>query len=196
MIIIFSNKISSEEYSKIYPNKTVSEIIKEVHTIHDRRGAAHKQKQINYKIAMTQSWFEVKVSYERAGEKGLNTKVNEVYLVQGFTFTEIEKRITQELQPQVTGEFNINEMKRVKYGEIVDTEDENTDKWYKCKIVLVTIDEVSAKEKKTSVVILVKAEDCAGAVSGLNKHMEDSVMAYDLASVNESSIVDIFHYEG
>ena len=61
---------------------------------------------------MTQSWFEVKVSYERAGEKGLNTKVNEVYLVQGFSFTEVEKRITLELQPSVTGEFTINEMKR------------------------------------------------------------------------------------
>ena len=46
-----------------------------------------------------QSWFECKVTYERAGEKGLNTKVNEVYLVQGFTFTEIEKRLTQELKP-------------------------------------------------------------------------------------------------
>ena len=44
---------------------------------------------------MIQSWFEVKVAYERAGEKGLNTKVNEVYLVQGFTFTEIEKHITR-----------------------------------------------------------------------------------------------------
>ena len=41
---------------------------------------------------MVQSWFEVKVTYERPGEKGLNTKVNEVYLVQGFTFTEIEKQ--------------------------------------------------------------------------------------------------------
>ena len=45
---------------------------------------------------MTQSWFECKVTYERAGEKGLNTKVNEVYLVQGFSFTEIEKRLTLE----------------------------------------------------------------------------------------------------
>ena len=67
---------------------------------------------------MVQSWFEVKVTYERAGEKGLNTKVNEVYLVQGFTFTEIEKRISQELQPQVTGEFNINKMERTKYNEL------------------------------------------------------------------------------
>ena len=144
---------------------------------------------------MVQSWFEVKVTYERAGEKGLNTKVNEVYLVQGFTFTEIEKRITQELQPQVTGEFNINEMKRVKYGEIVDTQDETADKWYKCKIVLVTIDEASAKEKKTPVLLLVKAESVPDAISRLNIHMKSSVMDYELTSVNNSPIVDIFQYE-
>ena len=61
---------------------------------------------------MTLSWIECKVTYERAGEKGLNTKVNEVYLTQGFTFTEVEKRITMELQPQVTGTFDINKMER------------------------------------------------------------------------------------
>ena len=144
---------------------------------------------------MTLSWIECKVTYERPGEKGLNTKVNEVYLTQGFTFTEVEKRITMELQPQVTGSFDINKMERTKYNELVNCDEENADKWFKCKIVMRTIDEVSAKEKKTSVVILVKAEDCAGAVTALNKHMEDSVMTYDLASVNESSIVDIFHYE-
>ncbi len=145
---------------------------------------------------MTISWFECKVTYERAGEKGLNTKVNEVYLTQGFTFTEIEKRLTIELQPQVTGTFDIMKMERTKYNELVNTTDENADKWFKCKIVMLTIDEVSAKEKRTSVVILVKAEDVADAVKRLTKHMEDSVMNYDLASVNESSIVDIFPYEG
>ena len=54
----------------------------------------------------------------------------------------------------------------------------------------------TAKEKKSSVVILVKAEDVTNAVKNLNKHMEDSIMDYNLASVNESPIVDIFHYEG
>lgn len=145
---------------------------------------------------MTLSWFECKVTYERAGEKGLNTKVNEVYLTQAFSFTEVEKRLTMELQPQVTGSFDIHKMERTKYNELVNTDDENADKWFKCKIVMLTIDEVSAKEKKTSVVILVKAEDVAGAVKRLTKHMEDSIMNYDLAAVNESPIVDIFPYEG
>ena len=103
---------------------------------------------------MTLSWIECKVTYERPGEKGLNTKVNEVYLTQGFTFTEVEKRITMELQPQVTGSFDINKMERTKYNELVNCDEENADKWFKCKIVMRTIDEVSAKEKKTSVVHL------------------------------------------
>lgn len=145
---------------------------------------------------MTLSWIECKVTYERPGEKGLNTKVNEVYLTQGFTFTEVEKRITMELQPQVTGSFDINKMERTKYNELVNCDEENADKWFKCKIVMRTLDEVSAKEKKTSVIILVKAEDVAGAVKRLTKHMEDSVMDYELAAVNESPIVDIFPYEG
>jgi hypothetical protein len=86
-------------------------------------------------------------------------------------------------------------MERTKYNELVDSQSETADKWFKCKITMVTIDEVSAKEKKSSVVILVKAEDVTNAVKNLNKHMEDSIMDYNLASVNESAIVDIFHYE-
>ena len=144
---------------------------------------------------MLESWFECKVTYERPGDKGTNTKVNESYLMKDFTFKSVEKRLTLELQPFVTGEFNINEMKRVKYGEIVDTQDETADKWYKCKIVLVTIDEASAKEKKTPVLLLVKAESVPDAISRLNIHKKSSVMDYELTSVNNSPIVDIFQYE-
>jgi hypothetical protein len=144
---------------------------------------------------MLESWFECKVTYERPGEKGANTKINESYLMKDFTFSSVEKRLTMELQPFVTGEFNINEMKRVKYGEIVDTQDETADKWYKCKIVLVTIDESSAKEKKTPVLMLVKAESVPDAITRLNIHMTSSVMDYELTSVNNSPIIDIFQYQ-
>ena len=112
-----------------------------------------------------------------------------------FTISSIEKRLTAELQPNVSGELNINEMKRVKYGEIVDTQDENADKWYKCKIVLVTIDETSATEKKTPVLMLGKAESVPDAISRLNIHMKTSVMDYELTSVNNSPIIDIFQYQ-
>lgn len=144
---------------------------------------------------MTPKHFEIKTTYERAGEKGLNTKVNEVFLMTDYTFKAAEERITEELAPQVTGEFNISKIEVKNYSEIIDTEDESADRWFKCKIAMVVIDEVSAKEKKTSLLYLVKAESVDDAIKRTHKFMENSVCDYEIALVTESPIVDIFAYE-
>ena len=144
---------------------------------------------------MTPKHFEIKTTYERAGEKGLNTKVNEVFLMTDYTFKAVEERITQELAPQVTGEFGISKIEVKDYSEIINTEDENAERWFKCKITMVIIDEVSAKEKKTSLLYLVKAESVDDAIKRTHKFMENSVVDYEIVLVTESSIVDIFGYE-
>ena len=144
---------------------------------------------------MTLKHFEIKTTYERAGEKGLNTKVNEVFLMTDYTFKAVEERITEELAPQVTGEFNISKIEVKNYSEIIDTEDESAERWFKCKIAMVVIDEVSAKEKKTSLLYLVKGESVDDAIKRIHKFMESSVCNYKVALVTESPIVDIFGYE-
>ena len=144
---------------------------------------------------MMNKWFECKVKYVKTMENGLEKPVTETYLVDALSFTEAEKRFLEEIRPFMSGEFEVTGIKPVKFSDVYYCDLESADKWFKCKITMVTIDEVSAKEKKSSVVILVKAEDVTNAVKNLNKHMEDSIMDYNLASVNESPIVDIFHYE-
>lgn len=144
---------------------------------------------------MTPKHFEIKTTYERVGEKGLNTKVNEVFLMTDYTFKAVEERITEELAPQVTGEFNICKIEVKNYSEIIDTEDECADRWFKCKIAMVTIDVVSGKEKKSNLLYLVKAESVDDAIKRTHKFMESSVCDYEIALVTESPIVDIFGYE-
>lgn len=144
---------------------------------------------------MTPKHFEIKTTYERAGEKGLNTKVNEVFLMTDYTFKAVEERITRELAPQVTGEFNISKIEVKSYSEIINTEDESADRWFKCKIAMSFIDEVSGKEKKTNVLFLVKAESVDDAIKRTHKFMETCVSDYEIALVVESPIVDIFGYE-
>lgn len=125
----------------------------------------------------------------------MNTKVNEVFLMTDYTFKAVEERITTELAPQVTGEFNISKIEVKSYSEIINTEDESADRWFKCKIAMSFIDEVSAKEKKTSVLFLVKAESVDDAIKRTHKFMETCVSDYEIALVTESPIVDIFGYE-
>lgn len=124
----------------------------------------------------------------------MNTKVNEVFLLTDYTFKAAEERITEELAPQVIGEFNISKIEVKNYSEIIDTMDESADRWFKCKIT-VAIDVVSGKEKKTGLLYLVKAESVDDAIKRTHKFMEGSVCDYEIALVTESPIVDIFGYE-
>lgn len=143
---------------------------------------------------MTPKHFEIKTTYERAGEKGLNTKVNEVFLMTDYTFKAVEERITEELAPQVTGEFNISKIEVKNYSEIINTEDECADHWFKCKIATILLDEVSGKEKKSNLLYLVKAENVEDAILRTHKYLS-GIFNYDIALVTESPIVDIFGYE-
>jgi len=121
---------------------------------------------------MMHTWFECKVRYEKMMENGLNKKVTEPYLVDALSFTEAEARIIEEMTPFMTGEFVVSDIKRAKYSELFPCEADSADKWFKCKVFFVTLDEKSGAEKKTSTMMLVQASDLANALDQLNKGMD------------------------
>ena len=60
-------------------------------------------------------------------DDGMQKKVTEAYVVDALTFTEAEKRITEEMSSCIRGEFEVNDIKRAHYKEIffsdLDTDD-------------------------------------------------------------------------
>lgn len=141
------------------------------------------------------SWFECKVTYEKAGEDGLLTKTSESYLVDTVSFTDAENRITTELEPFVTGEFIINSIKKVRIAEIIDSDVETDDRWWRAKVILVMIDEDKDVEKYVAVANYIKAETLEGAVGYLTDFMKDSVYPYRIASIAETQVVDVYKYQ-
>ena len=59
------------------------------------------------------NWFECKVRYEKMLESGMQKMVTEPYLVDAWSFTEAEARITEEITPYMSGEFSISDIKCV-----------------------------------------------------------------------------------
>ena len=57
---------------------------------------------------ITATFFECGVRYERTTEEGTTKKVNELYIVDALTFTEAESRITEEMKPYVSGDFEVD----------------------------------------------------------------------------------------
>ena len=53
-------------------------------------------------------WFETKVKYDKTLETGNIKTVTEPYLVDALSFTEAEARITEEMQPYISGEFTVS----------------------------------------------------------------------------------------
>lgn len=67
--------------------------------------------------------YECGVRYERTMENGMTKKVTELYLVDACSFAEAEGRITKEMKPYISGDFDVVSIKRTNYSEIVEKVD-------------------------------------------------------------------------
>lgn len=138
------------------------------------------------------TWFECKVKYQKIDENGKEKKVNEAYMIDAISFTEAEQRIYKELETMISGEFDVTGITKSKISEVVPSE--TGDRWFKCKLTLMTIDESSGKEKKATQQILVMAEDVKDAFDKVYKSMDGIPVDFSIPSVYESTILDVFAY--
>ena len=144
---------------------------------------------------MMNKWFECKVKYDKTMENGLVKKVSEPYLVDAISFTEAEKRFIEEMRPFMTGEFEVSDIKRVNYSEVFFNDAESADRWFKCKLSFITLDEKSGAEKRTNSYALVQAADLREAIKHLDEQMKGTIMDYQIAAVTETMIMDVYPYD-
>ena len=143
---------------------------------------------------MLHTWFECKIRYEKTMDNGMNKKVTEPYLVDALSFTEAEARIIEEMTPFISGGFTVSDIKRANYSELFPCEEDSADRWFKCKLVFITLDEKSGAEKKTSTLVLVQAADLRDAVKKLDEGMKGTMADYQITSVAETAIMDVYPY--
>ena len=141
------------------------------------------------------NWFECKVKTEKTLENGTQKKVTEPYIVDALNFTEAEARIIKEISPYCNGQLEVVDIKRVKYSELFTNEADSADKWYKVKVMFITLDEKSQTEKKTASFILVQASDFKDALATFEEGMKGSLADYEINTIQETNILDVFPFE-
>ena len=140
-------------------------------------------------------WFECKIRHDKTLEDGKIKRVTEAFMVDALTFTEAERRFLEEMEPYVSGDFEVADIKKSRLSELFESNDGNDDRWYKAKVAFITIDEKTAVEKRTNQNFLVQAQNLKTAVLNLEKGMAGTMGDWELISVAETAIQDIFHYE-
>ena len=137
--------------------------------------------------------FEVKAKYSKIDEQsGKEKKFNAVYLVDAVSYTDAEAKMYAELEKMVASEFKIPAIKESNYQDILFFDDGEC--WYKVKFSMLSIDEEAGKERKQTFTSLVEACDIDQAKERLDTAFQGTTFDYDVISVAESNIIDVFMY--
>lgn len=139
------------------------------------------------------NWFECKIRYEKTAEEGKIVKALESYLIDALSFTEAEARIIEEMKPFISGEFTVSNVRRSRISEMFFNE--NGDKWYRAKVMFISLDEEKGIEKCTPVIMYIQASDFDEASKVLKDGMKGSMADYRVYSITETPILDVYKYD-
>lgn len=142
-------------------------------------------------INKTASWKECYVIYEKVMENGVQKKVKEIYVVDGISFGEAEERIIKEMSCYISGDFEVYNINPAVYKEVVFSENDTADRWYKCRVQFITIDERTEREKRTNVYYLVNADTLEQARKNMDELMHGVMLDYVIVKIEETKIMDV-----
>lgn len=142
---------------------------------------------------MITPWYECKVKYEKTLETGTQKKVTETYLIDALSCSEAEIRIIAELAPFIVGEFSVKSVKEVHFSEMFN--DPNGDKWYRAKVMFLTIDEKSCREVRNASYMLIQAASFEQAKKNLDTGMKGTMADWELNTISETNIIDVITFK-
>ena len=128
-------------------------------------------------------------------EDGKEKRVTEQYVVEASSFTEAEKRITEEMSVYIYDWFEVVAEKIAPYNEIFLSDHSTDYKWFVSKVSFITIDEKTAKEKKQTFRYLVQADSSERALAYTKKMVSSGMGDYNIDAVQETPTLDVFLYK-
>lgn len=144
--------------------------------------------------SMTGDFYEVGVRYNKTQEDGTSKKVTEKYAVDAVSFGEAEANIVKEMEAYISGEYKLTSNSLANYHEVVTTEADNADRYYKVRAVFITFDDKTQREKRSNTNFLVQAFSLRNAIDNFDTFMGSSMIDYSIVSVQETKLMDIFFY--
>lgn len=134
------------------------------------------------------SVFSVSVKYLKLVEGGEGyKKINEVFLVNAVSYTDVETKITKEMQMRTNQEFFITNINREKYSYVL-TNDEDGGYFFNAVVSYSSLDDDGQNEKKIRMNICVETSHIDKVSEIVSKVLEGS-FDFSLKKVVETKII-------
>ena len=131
-------------------------------------------------------YIQTNLRYQKIMEEGTAKKVSEQYLVRAELCSEAEKRVSQEMKPLISGDFQVSAVSETKILKVVRNNGGN--KFWKVKVAIEDID----TEKLSSELYLVEADDCESAIANFKDAVEMGMGTWYFSSISETKILDVY----
>ena len=137
--------------------------------------------------------YEVRVKYAHINlTTGKEVVTTENYIIaDAENWTDAEQQLYTQMAKITNGTIT----KSIKISDIIDIVKSDGDFWYKVKIEMISVDDVSGKEKAIKETILVQADGFKDACDKAQEFCLEVVVPVEITSISKSNIVDIFDDE-
>lgn len=133
--------------------------------------------------------YQVKVRYDKMQDNGTVKPATDVYVVDALSFTEAEARATEYVQPHISGEFTVTDIKRVNYAEIWEAV--NGEYWFEAQLEFITLDKKTGSEKRKKSRMLVQAGNLQEAMQSVATNMRGTIMAdYEAVCIKQTPVLE------
>ena len=137
------------------------------------------------------NYFSGKASYDKMQEDGSIKKVTEEYIIDGYSFTDVEARLTKELKEAVKGDFKISNLSKSKIAEI---HDKNGEFWVAVVVEFLMYNEKTNKEIKAPTKMLFSADDIVSVIGYVTEVMKKCKAEWKIISITETKIQSVLNY--
>jgi len=139
------------------------------------------------------NWFECKYKFNKEDSQVGFKSTTETVLMDAVSWSEAETRVYAELASNLR-DFKLMKVGEYKVQDIVFNEE--AEKWYRCKVSMVTVDEKSGREKKVKQIVLVAANDIKAANESINDLFSTALSNFTSVEIKETNIVEVMPYFG
>jgi len=139
---------------------------------------------------MVKHWFNCKVSYRTLDSEGGEVKKVEQFVLDAYTYTEAETRMTQICEYEGIRPFEITQLTKTNLVEVIRYPE--CDKWFRVKVAMSTFDADKGSEKESSQHLLLSATDVRDAYDKVSKHMNQLGVGYVIPSIAFQKIAEVF----
>jgi hypothetical protein len=139
------------------------------------------------------SWYQGKVAYYVEQENGSLKSITDTYLLDAVSFTDAEARLYEIMQEQKIPDHAVKAIGPRKFSDVFD--DESSEKFWQAKMVYMSLNEASGKEKRIVNNVLVRANELKDAYEKLIEYHKTVLIPYEIEALALTPILAVYKYQ-